>query len=321
MSEKNGTWFYRLSIPDCNRQRVENANSNARQLKEVNSSKYPSLARILDARGGAKRRRLTQILEYLSNEEERSFYLDTDPERRDYTDIPIKELTGRYGGSALTYASIFNLLTMCGLAIKHNPNTNDEEHYTFIDEEARRHAARQRGRRKLTRTKYYSARVYYHFPQWTEALLSQAEALAEKHTGTLTEVIDAYGADQARSKLDTWRSIPNDTQRAREKIDTYIAEALTERGYTTKAQIMRAVHVLTTKELDRRRRIREGKKVRDNGGRKTVKLKPILDRYLPELCKRYDLTYKQPTKDQIREYNLQDRSWIITRRSAHTKRA
>ena len=316
MSDQRSGELYRLSKLEYNRQRVENANFDLHKLKEVNLSKYPNLTRTLDAHGGAKRNRLRQILEYLTDPAEHSFILDNDPEHKPYTDIPIKELTGKHGGNPATYQSLFNLLCVCGLIEKHNPNTYDQEHRTQLDREARKHAERERGRRRLRHRNEYSARVYYHLPMWTDELLQRAEALANKRTGTLTQVIDVYGADQARKALDTARGIPHDTQRARERIDAFVLEALTLRGYVTKSQIMRGVHVLTTAELTRRQRIKEGKKVKPYSGRKTVNLEPILTAYIPELCKRYDLTYKQPTKDQIREYQLQNRSWIITRRSA-----
>ena len=216
MSNGNGEQCNRLSIPDNDRQRVEIACFNAHKLEEVNSSKYPNLTKVLDARGGTKRARLRQILEYLTNENEKSFYLDNDPERKAYTDIPIKELIGKYGGAPTTYTSLFNLLAVCGMVEKHNANLLDEDHATWLDDEARQHAARERGRRKIRRAFYYSARVYYHFPMWTDEVLERAETLASNRTGTLTQVIDVYGVDQAQVALDTTRGIPQDTERARE---------------------------------------------------------------------------------------------------------
>jgi len=307
----NEPQFYRLSIPSYAPQRIEIIKFNVTQLQEVNSSKYPNLTRILDARKGAKRRRLTQILEYLLNPEEFSFIADPEEDRRIYTDIPVAELVGRYGGGRQTYVSVFNLLCVCGLAVKHNPNVYDEEHTTFIDEEAQIHAARQRGRHDITRRKYFSARVYYHFPRWTEEVLQTAEERASSNVSTLTTVIDTYGEEQAQALLDTDRSIPNDTRRARERIDKYVAQALSQKGYTTKNQIMKAVHLLTTREITRRRKIKEGKRIKPYEGRKTVDLEPILRKYIPEMCRLYGLTYKQPTKEEISKYNLKDRKWII----------
>ena len=321
MTEESTIQIYRLSLDRNSRQRIENASFNMSQLQEVNVTNYPNLTRILDARRGAKRYRLTKILEYLANPEEHSFSPETEDDHREYTDVPISELIGKYGGGSQTYQSVFNLMCACGLAIKHNPNVYDNDHQTFIDEEARNYASKQRSKHRITRKKYYSARVYYHVPKWTADILQTAEALAQRNTGSLTRVIDTYGEDHAQASLDTDRKIPHDTQRARERIDAYISEALILRGYVTKAQIMQAVHVLTTRELTRRRRIKSGKKVSDKNGRKTVNLEPILTAYIPELCKRYDLTYKAPTNEQIKEYGLQNRSWIITRRSAHTQRA
>lgn len=312
MNNCNEVQNYRLSIPDKDRQRVENATFNLQKLEEVNSSKYPHLARILDARSGVKRYRLKQILEYLARPEEYSQMTGEEDDRREFTDIPIKELTGKYGGSARTYESVFNLLCACGMAIKHNPNVNDKEHKTFIDNEARNHASRQRNKKLIKRKKYYSARVYYHIPQWTDDLLRQADALAQERTGTLTQVIDIYGRERAQTVLDTYRNIPHDTQRARERIDKYVSEALRLRGYTTKAQIMKAVHVLTAREVNRRKKIKQGTRAKPYSGRKTVNLKPILTAYIPELCKKYSLTYKQPTKEQMREYSLTGKTWIIT---------
>ena len=319
--QQDGGELNRLQLPIYDRQRVENACFNLHQLEKVNLSNYPNLARILDARGSVKRNKLRQILEYLADPEESSFVLDGDPERKPYTDVPTRELAGKHRGSQGTFQKIFNLLCTCELIIKHNPNVYDQEHNTQLDRQARKHAQQERGRRKLRNRNQYSARVYYYLPKWTDELLQRADALANERTGTLTQAIDVYGVDKAQKALDTRRGIPRDTQRARERIDAYIAEALTRQGYTTKAQIMQAVHVLTTAELTRRKQIKEGKTVKPYSGRKTVNIEPILTAYIPEKCKRYNLTYRPPTKKQIQEYSLHNRSWIITRRSAQPQRA
>lgn len=299
---------YQFSL---DRQRIENARFNRDILEEVNTSNYPNLAKILNARNGAKRTRIRVILEYLAQETESSFFLDDEgSEGRAFTDIPYAALTA-HGGGRSTYEAVINLMCITGLMVKHNPNRIDRQHMTFIDTEARLHAARQRGRRKIRRVKQFSARIYYHLPKWTPEVLARAEDLAQANTGTLTRVIDVYGVDQAQQQLDTWRRIPHDTERARADIRAYVVNHI-DKGYVTRAEILQGVHTLTTREINRRKRIREGKRVPPATGRKTVDLNKILPAYMPVLAEDLNLHYGRPTADQIKRFNLNDRRFILT---------
>ena len=296
-----------------NRQRVENARFNRDILQEVNLSNYPKLAKILNARRGTRRTRIIVILDYLANEAEESFYLDDEGENgRAFTDIPYAALTA-HGGGRETYAAVINLMCSTGLMTKHNPNRIDNEHWNYIDEEARQYAGKQRNRRRIRRVKQFSARIYYHLPKWTPEVLARAEDLAQANTGTLTRVIDVYGIDQAQQQLDTWRRIPHDTERARADIRAYVVSHI-GKGYVTRAEILQGVHTLTTREINRRKRIREGKRVPPATGRKTVDLNKILPAYMPVLAEDLNLHYGRPTADQIKRFNLNDRRFILTLR-------
>lgn len=299
---------YQFSI---DRQRIENARVNRDILEEVNLTNYPKLAKVLNARGGARRNRIRIILDYLARDDKRSFFLDGEGENgRAFTDIPYAALTAQGGGRS-TYEAVINLMCDTGLMIKHNPNRIDEQHMTYIDNEARLHAARQRSRRNITRIKRFSARIYYHLPKWTPEVLARAEELAQANTSTLTRVIDTYGVDYAQQQLDTWRKIPHDTERARADIKAYVLKHITK-GYVTRAEILRGVHTLTTRELNRRSKIREGKRVKPATGRKTVDLNRILPAYLPVLAKELNLHYGRPTAQQMAAYNLKDKCFILT---------
>ena len=127
------------------------------------------------------------------------------------------------------------------------------------------------------------------------------QAAKEKARGsapTLTRAVDLYGGEAARQRLDTWRGIPRETERAREAIEKYVTEALGKKGYTTKGEILRAVHL-------RREKPRPGE-------RKTIDLEPILTAFIPEMCKRHNLRYHPPTAEERRRLQLTGRGWIIT---------
>ena len=302
-----------ISLDTNSLQRVENATFAASQLEEVKCSSYPNLSRVLDARGGAKRKRLQLILEYLRRPEEYSFITGAAGDTRAYTDIPLRELVGRYGGSPQTYAAVLNLCCVCGLMIKHNPNHMDKHHNTKLDTDARQYAARQRGRLGIWQRKEYNARVYYHLPRWTAEVLQRAEELARQNTGTLTRMIDTYGEEAARASLDTGRTIPRDTERARGQIKAYVEKQLQRKGYTTKREILRGVHVLTSREIRRREQVRP-----ETGERKTVNLDPVLTAYMPQLKQELGLYFGRPTaeiREQLREIygaEITGREWIIT---------
>ena len=202
-------------------------------------------------------------------------------------------------------------MCLTGLMAKHNPNRIDDLHMNYIDEEARQYAGRQRSRKGINRIKQYSARIYYHLPKWTPEVLARAEDLAQANTGTLTRVIDVYGVDQAQQQLDTWRRIPHDTERARADIRAYVVNHI-DKGYVTRAEILQGVHTLTTREINRRKRIREGKRVPPATGRKTVDLNKILPAYMPVLAEDLNLHYGRPTAQQMAAYNLKDKSYILT---------
>ena len=308
---ENGEYSFIGYRNSLDRQRVENARFNLHKLAEVNTEKYPKLAKILNARKGAKRSRIVVILEYLAQETESSFFLDDEgSEGRAFTDIPYKALTA-HGGGRSTYEAVINLMCLTGLMVKHNPNVIDRQHMTFIDDEARLHAARQRGRRRIRRVKQFSARIYYHLPLWTDEVLTRADQLAQANTGTLTRAIDSYGVDQAQQQLDTRRRIPHDTERARADIRAYVVKHI-GKGYVTRAEILRSVHTLTTREINRRSRIKQGKRVPPADDRKTVDLNRILPAYMPVLAEDLNLHYGRPTADQKKRYNLKDNRYILT---------
>ena len=137
MTENDGNYNIMGYSKSVNRQSVENARFNRDILQEVNLSNYPKLAKIINARKGARRRRIMIILDYLANEAEESFYLDDEGEnRRAFTDIPYYDLM-KHGGGRETYAAVINLMCLTGLMAKHNPNRIDDLHMNYIDEEAR----------------------------------------------------------------------------------------------------------------------------------------------------------------------------------------
>ena len=286
---------YTLSIPSNSLQRLENTRLALRQLEEDNLSRYPDLAKILQARNGAKLKRLRNILDYLARPEETSF--TTAGDGKAYTDIPARELVGLYGGSMTTYVSVLNLCCMIGLLEKHNPNRIDREHQTELDQTARKYAQHRRGELRIRRRNRYNARVYYYLPPWTDELMQRAEELIKGNVPTLTRAIDQYGGEQAQRGLDTWRRIPGKTERAREQIDTYVADQLTRKGYTTSAEIMRGCGYL----------VRQG-----------INLKRVVDDYLRTMCKAYDLSYHAPTAEERETYNLTGRGWIITQQHNNT---
>lgn len=286
---------YMLSIHPPPAQPVDAQGLASFQLEEVNLSKYSTLHAILTARNGAKLKRLRNILDYISQPERASY---------EWITIPTRDLIREYGGSATTYMSVLNLCSITGLLEKHNPNRIDREHQTELDQTARKYAQHRRGELGIRRRRNYNACTYYHLSQWTDDLMQRAEEEIRGNLPTLTKAIDLHGGERARAGLDTWRGIPRETERARARIDNFVADQLTKKGYTTKAEIMRGVHL-------RRERIKPG-------GRKTVDLKPILASYIPEMCKAYNLSYHAPTKEERERYNLTGRGWIITQQHNNT---
>lgn len=283
---------YTLSIPSNTLTNVENTRLASAQLEEVNLSKYSNLHEILTARNGAKLYRLKNILDYMGQPERASYEWNT---------LPTRDLIREYGGSATTYASVLNLCCMTGLLEKHNPNRIDGEHQTELDRKARKYAQHRRGELGIRRRNRYNACVYYHLPMWTDELMQRANDLVRGSVPTLTRAIDLHGGDNARAGLDTWRRIPRETASARRAIDRYLVTALRGKGYTTRAEIMRSVHL-------RREQIRPGE-------RKTVDLHKILTAYIPEMCELYELTYRPPTarqREALRISEEQKRKNIIT---------
>lgn len=306
-TDNDGQYYYTLSKDILNRQRIEIACYNRHSLEEVNSTTYPALSHFFDSYSGARRRRLNCILDYLSDTAQQSFnFAERQQPQKGYTDIPYAELVGRYGGSRTTYETIFNALAVWGMIEKRNPdrtwtNTDDKqnyfEHSTYHDENARSFAA-EHGKR--------NSRTYYHIPRWTVDVLSIAEQIAQENPEakqrTLTNLIDNYGTDAAQDAADTGRKIPNDTQRARAKIDQYIAQAINTKGYCTAVEVAKAIHL---------------KRSKYNGtGRKTIDIKKVLRDYAHELADKYSLRYAMPTKAQRQAWSLKNNKWIFTLRNS-----
>ena len=283
-------------------QRIDTAKFDGIILDEVKEDTYPNLYRRLNGYGRSMYYKLSFILRYLEDDTNACFYYDDTEtgEKIPCTAIPYKRLVGLYGGSRQTWEKCINFCLSCGMLSKHNPNVEDKYHNTYIDEQAREYASKERGRRRIRHKKNLSCQVYYHLPSWSAEILSRAEENARRPIGTtLTNYIDRYGKGNAQRYLDTKRGIPKDTIRARERIDKFVLRKIDEQGYCTRSDILRAVHVYKSKQDE---------------GRKTVDIKRVLSDYTKELTRRYNLSYARPTAKQKSEYLLSNDKWIYSRR-------
>lgn len=266
-------------------------------LLKLDGIRYPTLKDELQKYKAAFCRRLVQFMEHIEQYPKPPFH---DRRGSPWHFVSFQWLSTVYGGSVETWHNCVVFGATLGLIERRKPYHIPEQICRTAMSRSASHA-KGIGQRAVS---------WYHIPYYSDAVLQQAEAIAQqfKREGisrsklTTGGLIHAVGKEAANKAILYSREPSQADTRAELEITAHIRQAIKAIGYTTKdAAICAAINTWHSWTDSSRPPLRQWK----------ATVNRVWQNRHSRILKAVHATYGRPTKDEKEKWQLMDNCWII----------
>lgn len=265
---------------------------NIRTLFELDAESYPCLHKALHDHGGAMLGKLSRIIEQFQGKPPPY----TSTAGKQWYLCSFRYWANNYGGSLSTWNSLVHYCAALGLLELLKPTSKSipaPMKQAWIE----------------ARAKKRPAELWYHVPDYTPEILTKAEDTirAFKAEGinrtnlNKAAIIEALGQGAANHVYIDGRQMSYKEKAVERAIVDAIKDGITKHGYTTKAAVM----------LEARKYIVSKRRIMKKADAER-KLSRVWENRNKNLLSRAKASYRRPTAEEKRKYNLSDHGWIIT---------
>ncbi len=280
----------------------EKIDNNLKLLYEpMQLSKYEYLYKVIKRR----LRYLIKLIEYSKDKRINDYSTIHD---NYYFYVSFRYLARRYKGHTSTWSRNINIFASLGLINKVNIEGLEVANSKLLDESYKHRKAKAKGLGvKPEQIKIVS---YYTIPLFNDELLNYANNIAKTMYDNNFKVngfskmylINIFGQEFADNVYDDFRTDTEYSNYVRDEIENYIQQEIKQKGYTTKARVLKNTNINIKKVAE----LQQYK-----SKRKENILSREFDRSFNQILVDNDLEYRKANKELKERFNLDTYKFII----------